>query len=418
MGARADDLSATTAPTTIEVSQGEALPPGDTGTTGTGGGGGSKKLCGVCVLPPSAAPSGARDSSGTAGTGVGQLLTDPTDLPGLACAIEAAGVVGLDIETAGQDTLDPRRSRPRLLQLALPDGSVRVVDLFATGGPGPLVEALSKIEVVGHNLGFDLGFLRHHFGITPRACWDSMLASQLVSGVEQPNGQRHPKGYHSLEAVLERALGVKLDKTMQKSDWSGLLTSEQIAYAADDVAHLFPLREALERGLEVRSLGAVMRIECDLLPAIVGMELAGVPVDLAALDALAVERGRLSVEARERVRVALGIDNPNSHPQLLRALRAMGLDVASTGAETLAPYQDRPVVRDLQTMRTEKKTADDARSLAEVARSQVDGDERPEHARPAEESRNARVHRGADRPGVHRTGLRGDRASRPRAGHG
>jgi DNA polymerase-1 len=263
--------------------------------------------------------------------------------------------------------------------LALPDGSVRVVDLFATGGPGPLVEALSKIEVVGHNLGFDLGFLRHHFGIAPRACWDSMLASQLVSGVEQPNGQRHPKGYHSLEAVLERALGVKLDKTMQKSDWSGLLTGEQIAYAADDVAHLFPLREALERGLQVRSLGAVMQIENALLPAMVGLRLAGVPVNLMALDALAEERARVSVEAKQRVEAALHIANANSAvKQLLPALRALGFKVTATNAEALAPYQDHPVVRDLQAMRTEKKTADDARELAAMARAQPDGRVRPD----------------------------------------
>lgn len=140
---------------------------------------------------------------------------------------------------------------------------------------------------------------------------------------------------------------------------------------------MLPLRRALEAKLADRALTKVMQIENDLLPVIVGMELAGVPVDVAALEALAKERKRMSAEASERVRAALHIDNPNSPKQLLPALKAAGLNVAASNAEALAPYRDHPVASDTATMRTSKQTADVARALAEGARVQVDGRVRP-----------------------------------------
>jgi DNA polymerase-1 len=350
----------------------EGLPPGGSGAIGAEEEEKDEKLLCSSELPP---PHGRPDAWGTAGASGAQagrcdLVTDPASLHELARAVEAAGVVALDVETTG---LDPRHDRPRLLQLGLAAGRVVVVDLFATAGVGPLAEALGHVEVVGHNLAFDLGFLAHHFGAMPRGCWDTMLASQIVDG----GTNLHTKGFHKLDAVAGRFLGVKLDKSLQKSDWSGPLTAEQVAYAAADVACLLPLRAALDAKLAERSLTKVMQIENDLLPTIVGMGLAGVPVDVAALVTLADERERMSAEARERVRTALRVDNPNSSKQLLAALKVAGLNVEKTNAEALAPYRDRPVVQDLATMRTSKKIADDARSLAGVARGQADGRVRP-----------------------------------------
>lgn len=171
-----------------------------------------KLLCGSELPPPHSAEV-VRGATGAGWARPGRLVSDVGALADLARVIEVAGVVALDMETTG---LDPRRDRPRLLQLGFPDGGGVVVDLFATGGVGPLAEALSGVEVVGHNLAFDLGFLAHHFGVTARG-WDTQLASQLVDG----GTNLHAKGFHKLNAVTERFLGVRLDKALQASDWSG-----------------------------------------------------------------------------------------------------------------------------------------------------------------------------------------------------
>jgi DNA polymerase-1 len=360
-------------PSFSPTSPGDAFTPRRSGAIGAEEEERREKSLRHCRLAPAASLRLSWGTSGTIGAQSGReaLVMDAARLPELARDVEAAGVVGLDLETTG---LSPIVDRPRLLQLALPDGVVHVVDLFATGGPGPLSEALSSVDVVGHNLAFDFGFLRRHFGICPRA-WDTMLASQLIDG----GANLHAKGFHKIDGVVERLLGVKLDKSLQTSDWSSELSDDQIAYAARDVEHLFPLRAELEKQLRQRRLETAMQIERDVLPVVVGMRLAGVPVDVAALDALATEMGASSAAASERLRAALGGINPRSaDKQLLPALRAVGLNVLKTNAEALAPYRDHPLVRDVMTMRTDKKTADDARTLAELARACPDGRVRPD----------------------------------------
>ena len=92
-------------------------------------------------------------------------VTKAEELLRLAHAVAEAGIVALDIETTG---LDPLNDRPRLLQLALADGSLYLIDLWAVGKLDPLVVALSNVTTIAHNAQFDLAFLRHHYGIVVR----------------------------------------------------------------------------------------------------------------------------------------------------------------------------------------------------------------------------------------------------------
>ena len=71
----------------------------------------------------------------------------------IAQAVEKANEVALDLETTGLDAI---LHHPRLLQLALPDGSVYVIDLWAVRDISVLIKAMAKITVVAHNAQFDL----------------------------------------------------------------------------------------------------------------------------------------------------------------------------------------------------------------------------------------------------------------------
>src|SRR5262249_15346050 len=90
-----------------------------------------------------------------------RLVTRPDQLVTVAGAVERATLVGIDLETTG---LNPRTDRTRLISLACdnPEGGqeVYLVDCFATD-PTPLFDVLSSAALVNHNIGFDLGFLRH-----------------------------------------------------------------------------------------------------------------------------------------------------------------------------------------------------------------------------------------------------------------
>src|SRR6266478_3714470 len=107
-------------------------------------------------------------------------------------------------------------------------------------GPGSLLqppalrnhglrELLSSAQPVKvfHNAKFDLKMLLHHFDLETRGLFDTLLASQLI-------GAGRHEGGHGLAAVSERHLGELVDKSLQISDWSGLLSDAQYEYAAKD----------------------------------------------------------------------------------------------------------------------------------------------------------------------------------------
>jgi len=55
---------------------------------------------------------------------------------------------------------DPRSSAPRSDRARV--GVVYVVDVFRDRRTWPLVDALSAVKLVGHNIQFDITFLMHH----------------------------------------------------------------------------------------------------------------------------------------------------------------------------------------------------------------------------------------------------------------
>src|SRR5262249_50200280 len=157
----------------------------------------------------------------------------------------------LDIETHGpgkDGALNPRRGTIRLLSLAT-EGGTWVVDCGEVD-PRPLFDLLALKRLVGHNLLFDLGFLRHHFNFIPGEVECTMLLARLLSA----SATQRPRGYHSLEEVAKRELGTQLDKQQQKSNWAGALSAAQLDYAARDAAILLPLHDRLREQVEAAGL--------------------------------------------------------------------------------------------------------------------------------------------------------------------
>jgi DNA polymerase-1 len=263
-----------------------------------------------------------------------KLVKAPGDLPAVLAAIEESTRVALDIETTG---LNPRQDRLRLLSLAT-DGKVWLLDCFQVM-PEPLFEILAERTLIGHNLAFDLAFL-WQLGFRPGPVRDTMLLSQLLYGT------RKPRGFHSLAGCAERELGRTLKKDLQKSDWSGPLTFEQLAYATTDVKILGPLVDALEAKIREANLSQAADIECRCLPALVWLSSSGVPLDTGTWKALA-----LNAE-EEAAELALQLDasappppqrdlmgggwNWDSAIQVKQALAVAGCRLDSTADEALA----------------------------------------------------------------------------------
>lgn len=261
----------------------------------------------------------------------------------------AAPLIGLDLETTG---LDPLSSRVRLAQLATP-GRTLLLDCFAVAAAAlqPVLDGARRIS--GHNLKFDLRQLmsagvRLPADVGGRLA-DTMLASQLLAA-----GDRSLS--HGLGEVGKRFLGVELDKSAQRSDWSAALSREQLRYAALDAAVLLPLMERLEQQLEAAGLAAVAGIEYGALPALAWLEQSGVLIDAERWRRLAtaaearlqaVEAGLDRQVGRRLAATPLGLEVEraacgwSSREQVLELLKERGLELPDLRRETIAEHLDR-----------------------------------------------------------------------------
>lgn len=131
--------------------------------------------------------------------------------------------------------------RVYLLQLS----TASVTALFDPLTVGPLdrlgqMLADRAAEVVFHDADYDLRLLHQDYGWHPTHLFDTRVAAQLL-GIR----------VFGLAALLQRYLGVKLDKKHQRADWSMRpLPPDMRDYAAQDTMHLLELRDALARDLE------------------------------------------------------------------------------------------------------------------------------------------------------------------------
>jgi ribonuclease D len=166
-----------------------------------------------------------------------ELISTSSGVAVLAKGLATHDCVGLDTESDGFFSYRPKLC---LLQLAAP-GVVALVDLLGQADLEPLWQVLgdSQRTVVLHDAEQDVTFLAREHGVTLGRIFDTAYAAGLL-GMRQLG----------LSALLLELFGISLNKKEQRSDWARRpLTSQQLSYAALDVAHLRPLQESLRQRL-------------------------------------------------------------------------------------------------------------------------------------------------------------------------
>ncbi|MCB1205937.1 MAG: bifunctional DNA primase/polymerase [Verrucomicrobiae bacterium] len=247
---------------------------------------------------------------------------------------EKSEPIALDTETYGfasKNALNPWKGRVRLLQLAWKGGDLHVID-FQKIGKSALLRLLKRVGdhlVVGHNLALDLSFLGLHYGFRSEAVFCTRTASRILSA-----GDRSVK--HNLGTVVERYLGIELEKSHGGSDWSGTLNRDQFAYAAHDVAYLLPLREELKARLEEAGLTRTAQLEMKMVIVAAEMRLNGLRIDRRESDRIGAEAGVDLENQKKKIASIAGPGlNPNSVPQLQEAFRSLGVALPNTKEDAL-----------------------------------------------------------------------------------
>lgn len=158
----------------------------------------------------------------------------------LAQSLDGTALLAADTEAAGYHRYHDRIC---LLQLSTREQTA-VVDTLAVRDIGPLEPYFADpaIEIIFHDADYDLRLLSRDFHVEVRGLFDTKIAAQLLG-----------EPAFGLGNLLEKYLGVKLEKKYQRADWAQRpLPPELLEYAAEDTRYLPQLRDKLKAALEAK----------------------------------------------------------------------------------------------------------------------------------------------------------------------
>jgi len=155
----------------------------------------------------------------------------------------AGSLTGVTLLAVDTEAASFHRYRDRIYLIQISTRAVTaVVDPLTVTNLEPLSRWLadSAVEVVFHDADYDLRILSRDYGFHASRLFDTRIAAQLLN---EPG--------IGLAALLEKYLGVTLDKKYQRADWSMRpLLPGMLEYAAADTRHLPRLRDLLKERLE------------------------------------------------------------------------------------------------------------------------------------------------------------------------
>ena len=229
-------------------------------------------------------------------------------------------ILYIDCETTG---LNPHTDKLALFQYRIDDQPTQLIQAPTLNEVHALLDSADTI--VGHNLSFDLGFLKY----VPKSIdhFDDTLYLDRIANYTQD--------YHSLDVVAQRVYGRDVyanhdKKRLQKTKWgTAELTEEQLEYAALDVDILPTIYEHLKRIFPKRLRG-IYNFDKKSILAGLHIQRNGLPI---LHDQVTDEIDKVDSEAY-RIRSIIAPLNPNSPKQVTEALK-----IESSGDRVLAELE-------------------------------------------------------------------------------
>jgi DNA polymerase-1 len=232
-----------------------------------------------------------------------RLLERAKERGALAIEGEASS---LDPKTAELLGLGLACERGEAWYLPLPLGSLKIEDLWEQ-----LRSALAdpRVEKIGHDLKFLLSVFRWHGCEVEGPLFDTLLAHYVLE----------PEGRHDWEILASTFLGVSVEGSVGEPDRS---LEAQVRRAGQRVQLLWELKGVLENEIVRRKQDRVFyEIESPLVPVLVSMEVAGVTVDVKALEdygeRLQSEIARIAQEIYELAGLPFNLNSPKQLGEVL-----------------------------------------------------------------------------------------------------
>jgi hypothetical protein len=264
----------------------------------------------------------------------------PDQLRAAVEVLAAARIIGVDAEFVQGRARALGESAPAhrlaLLQLAI-DGTCFVIDAWRLADLSPLAAVTedAAIRILLHGAGADLHVMAER-GLNVAHYIDLEAASRSIFGQNES----------SLAAMLQRAFGVHLDKSLQRTDWARRpLPPAMVAYAARDAEMTLALYYWLDQHYHHilvlhEYVGALEPVADWIEPFLRGA--VSLPAELAIADAR--EKGLLSDEQiYADCRAALAVlRHPMRRSRLLRLIADLSLTglAADISALLRAPTSD------------------------------------------------------------------------------
>lgn len=244
-------------------------------------------------------------------------------------------VIAVDIETTANHFLD---GEIRLISVYSPDLQLVTQEVEEVAS----ILCDPQVLKVFHNAAFDVTWLRAN-GFEVTNYTDTMVMAQIIHNTT--------KSANSLKALAFEYLDEILNKDKQGSEnWLGFLSEDHRAYALKDAEITFRLYNVLIELIRSKHLEVVLNREIQALPAIIELNLNGIPFDYSGgqvvLEGMQKEVNELETDIKALFQLPDLLIT--STQQLQKAFTSIGIELSSTKEEELVKYESKhPVVEKL-----------------------------------------------------------------------